>query len=159
MRPGIYSYGVARVRIAILLVCSCHERYIASIEGHDGSGVLPEVDFMIQTTLAINGEDCTFGNGNTPEEFEAIAVTLLRAAEAMRNREEGLVECVGENGEVIAFVHVHHCGPDCDDEQLKTAPTIEQLACVRERWPSLSSVSLSMIEQFRRQGLSSSKPS
>jgi hypothetical protein len=105
---------------------------------------------MIQTTLAINGEDCTFGDGNTPEEFEAIAVTLLRAAEAMRNREEGLVECVGYNGEVIAFVHVHHCDPDCDEEKLKTAPTIEQLACVRERQPSLRTMSQSIIEQYRR---------
>jgi hypothetical protein len=29
---------------------------------------------MIQTALGINGNDCTFGDGNTAEEYEAIAV-------------------------------------------------------------------------------------
>jgi hypothetical protein len=37
---------------------------------------------MIQTLLAINGQDCMIGDGNTAEELEAIAVTLLRTAEA-----------------------------------------------------------------------------
>lgn len=50
---------------------------------------------MIQTVLAINGCDCMIGDGNTPEELEAIAVTLLRAAEAIRNQEEDAIECVG----------------------------------------------------------------
>ena len=47
---------------------------------------------MIQTALAINGHGCTIADGNTAEEYEAIAVTLLRTAEAIRNREEGRVE-------------------------------------------------------------------
>lgn len=42
---------------------------------------------MIQIVLAINQQDCTIGDGNTAEEYEAIAVTLLRAAEAIRNQE------------------------------------------------------------------------
>jgi hypothetical protein len=50
----------------------------------------------MQTVLGINGQDCTIGDGNTVEELEAIAVTLLRAAEAIRNREEGAIECFGK---------------------------------------------------------------
>jgi hypothetical protein len=38
---------------------------------------------MMQISLAINGHDCTTGDGNMPEEYEAIAVTLLRTAEAI----------------------------------------------------------------------------
>jgi hypothetical protein len=53
---------------------------------------------MIQTALGINGNDCTSGDGNTAEEYEAIAVALLRAAEAIHNREEGRVECLGQDG-------------------------------------------------------------
>ncbi|HYL16575.1 MAG TPA: hypothetical protein VEV41_26305 [Terriglobales bacterium] len=59
---------------------------------------------MIQTVLAINGEDCTIGSGNTAEEYEAIAVTLLRTAEAIRNREEGRLEFIAQNGKVLAWV-------------------------------------------------------
>jgi hypothetical protein len=46
---------------------------------------------MIQTALGINGYHCTFCDGNTAEEYEAIAVALLRTAEAIRNGEEGRV--------------------------------------------------------------------
>jgi hypothetical protein len=36
---------------------------------------------MTEIVLAINEQDCTSDDGNTAGEFEAIAVTLLRAAE------------------------------------------------------------------------------
>ena len=49
---------------------------------------------MIQTAFGINGYDCTLGDGNTAEEYEAITVALLRTAEAIRNGEEGRVECL-----------------------------------------------------------------
>jgi hypothetical protein len=50
---------------------------------------------MTEIVLAINEQDCTSdGAASTAEEFEAIAVTLLRAAEALRNREEGKLERV-----------------------------------------------------------------
>ena len=71
---------------------------------------------MTQTVLAMNGQDCTIGDGNTPEDYEAIAVALLRAAEATRNREEGRVECFGQDGQVLASVLIHHCGPACDED-------------------------------------------
>ena len=104
---------------------------------------------MIQTALAINGLDCTPDNGNTPEEYEAIAVTLLRTAEAIRNREAGRFECRGEGAKLLASVLVHECGPDCDGD-ITDVPTIERLACVHEHTVSLRAVSLSMIDEYRR---------
>src|SRR2546422_9177052 len=100
---------------------------------------------MIQTALAINGLDCTIDAGNTPEEYEAIAVMLLRTAEAIRNREEGRFECLRERDRVLASVLVHHCGPSCERDPLDL-PTIEQLACVSEQRLSLRALSLSMID-------------
>jgi hypothetical protein len=104
---------------------------------------------MIQTVLAINGQDCTIGSGNTAEEYEAIAVTLLRTAEAVRNREEVKLECVGHDGKVLAWVHVHVCGPSCDEHALVELPIIEQFDCVSEPRQSLRAVLLSMIDQYR----------
>lgn len=59
---------------------------------------------MTQIVLAINEQDCTCDDGNTAEEYEDIAVTLLRAAEAIRNREEGKLECFGHDGKPLAWV-------------------------------------------------------
>jgi hypothetical protein len=105
---------------------------------------------VTQTALGINGQDCTIGDGNTAEEYEAIAVALLRTAEAIRNREEGRVECVGKGGKLLASVLVHHCGPACDDDTLANSATIEQIACVRGRGQSLRAISRSLIDQYRR---------
>lgn len=107
---------------------------------------------MIQTVLAINGCDCMIGDGNTPEELEAIAVTLLRAAEAIRNQEEGAIECVGNDGTALAFIHVHHCSPTCDIGDVDV-PTIEHLACVAGRSERLRTISRSMIDQYRRMSM------
>ena len=105
---------------------------------------------MIQTALGINNNDCTFGDGNTAEEYEAIAVALLRTAEAIRNGEEGRVECLGRDGRVLASVMIHHCGPECDEEALADPLTIEEVTCVRSSGSSLGAISRSMIEQYRR---------
>ena len=105
---------------------------------------------MMQSALAINGQDCTTGSGNTAEEYEAIAVTLLRAAEAIRNREEGRLECLGHNGKLLAWVHLHVCGPSCDEHTLDELPTIERFESVPEHRQSLRTVSLRTIEQYRR---------
>jgi hypothetical protein len=105
---------------------------------------------MIQTAFGINGNDCTFGNGNTAEEYEAIAVALLRTAEAIRNGEEGRVECLGQDGKVLASVLIHHCGPACDEDALADAATIEEVTCVRGSGSSLRAISRSMIDQYRR---------
>lgn len=104
---------------------------------------------MIQTALGINGEDCTTGDGNTAEELEAIAVALLRAAEAIRNREEGAIECTGKEGQVLAYVHIHHCGPTCNLEG-SDVPTIERLACLAGDSKPLRTIGRSMIEEYRR---------
>ena|SRR6266446_6541422 len=105
---------------------------------------------MIQISLAINGHDCATGDGNTAEEYEAIAVALLRTAEAIRNREKGRVECLGKDGKVLASVLVHNCGPACDDDALAAVATIEQVTCVGDDCPSLYAMSRSMIDQYRR---------
>ena len=104
---------------------------------------------MIQTVLAINGQDCMIGDGNTPEELEAIAVTLLRAAEAIRNREEGAIECTGKDGRLLAYAHVHHCGQTCSLERSDVS-TVEHLACLAGDSKPLHAISLSMIDEYRR---------
>ena len=60
---------------------------------------------MTEISLVINEQDCTSSDGNTAEEFEAIAVTFLRAADALRNHEEGKLECFGHDGKPLAWVH------------------------------------------------------
>lgn len=105
---------------------------------------------MIQVVLAINEQDCTIGDGNTAEECEAIAVTLLRTAEAIRNQEEGTLECIGHDGKVRAWVHLHVCGPDCNEDALADPPAIARFDSMREPNESLRALSLLMIEQYRR---------
>ena len=105
---------------------------------------------MIQIVLAINQQDCTIGDGNTAEEYEAIAVTLLRAAEAIRNQEEGTLECTGQDGKVLAWVHLHVCGPTCDERRLYDPATIARFESVGETPQPLRALSLSIIEQYRR---------
>src|SRR5258705_1117778 len=105
---------------------------------------------MIQTTLAINELDYTFGEGNTPEEYEAIAVTLLRAAQAIRNREEGRVQCLGKDGKLLASVFVHNCETTCYLEDGAEPPIIEELPCTSEKRDFVNAISQSMIDQYRR---------
>jgi hypothetical protein len=57
---------------------------------------------ITQIVLAINEHDCTRDDGNTAKKFEAIAVTLLRAAEAVRNQEKCKLESLGHNGKALA---------------------------------------------------------
>lgn len=105
---------------------------------------------MTQIVLAINEQDCTSDDGNTAEEYEAIAVTLLRAAEAIRNHEEGKLECFGHDGKPLAWVHLHFCGPVCNERALDDPPTIARFDSVSQASQPLRALSLSMIEQYRR---------
>jgi hypothetical protein len=105
---------------------------------------------MTEIVLAINGQDCTSDDGNTAEEFEAFAVTLLRATEALRNQEEGKLECFGHDGKALAWVHFHTCGPDCNEDALTVPPAIARFDSMREPNQSLRTLSLSMIEQYSR---------
>jgi hypothetical protein len=105
---------------------------------------------MTEIVLAINEQDCTPNDGNTAEEFEAIAVTLLRAAEAVRNQEEGKLECFGQDGKALAWVHLHTCGPECHEDALAAPPAIARFDSMREPNESLRALSLSMIEQYCR---------
>lgn len=105
---------------------------------------------MAEIVLAINEQDCTPDQSNTAEEFEAVAVTRLRAAEAIRNQEEGKLECFGTNGKALAWVHLHTCGPNCTEEAFANPPAIARFDVLREQNPSLRGLSWSMIEQYRR---------
>ncbi|MGC2057040.1 MAG: hypothetical protein WA653_02210 [Candidatus Sulfotelmatobacter sp.] len=104
---------------------------------------------MIQTVLAINGQGCMIGGGNTAEELEAIAVTLLRTAAAIRNREEGAIECIGRDGQTLAYAHVRHCGPACNLEG-SAVPTIEHLACMAGDSKTVHAISRSASGKCRR---------
>jgi len=84
---------------------------------------------MIETALAVNGQDCTNGGGNTPEEYEAIAVTLLRVAQAIRDREHGLIQCLSKDGRTLASVIVHNREFAPDEIELQF-PSIETLHCI-----------------------------
>ena len=105
---------------------------------------------MTEIVLAINEQDCTSSDGNTAEEFEAIAVTLLRAAEAIRNQEEGKLECFGHDGKALAWVHFHTCGPECSEDALADPPAIARFYSMRETNQSLRVLSSSMIDQYSR---------
>jgi hypothetical protein len=105
---------------------------------------------MTQTVLAINQEDCTIGEGNTAEEYEAIAVTLLRAAEAIRNKEEGKLECFARDGKALVWVHVHVCEPQCDERILNDPPAIARFDSMSQPSQPLRALSLSLIEEYRR---------
>jgi len=99
---------------------------------------------MIQTTLAINGHDCTIADGNTAEEYDAIAVALLTRSGRGRAR------MLGHDGKMLAWVHVHVCGPTCNEHTLDQPPTIERFECVGEPRQSRRAVALTMIDQYRR---------
>ena len=121
-----------------------------------GGGKIPVSgrEAMRQTSLGINGQDCTVGDGNTAGELEAIAVTLLRAAEAIRNREEGTIECVARDGHALAFVHLHDCGITCELERTNLedadAAALEQVVCLAGDSGELRAMTRSMIDQYRR---------
>jgi hypothetical protein len=72
-----------------------------------------------------------------PEEYQAIAITLLRTAEAMRNQEEGRLECAGSDGHMLAYVRVHRRSEACTDEGLDDVPTIEQVVCTGKNRESI----------------------
>jgi hypothetical protein len=59
------------------------------------------------------------------------------------------VECLGKNGKVLAPVLIHHCGPECDEDALADAVTLEEFTCVGSSGSSRRAVSRSMIEQYR----------
>lgn len=109
---------------------------------------------MLQTALGINGQDCTSGDGNTAVELEAIAITLLRAAEGIRNREEGTIECVARDGHALAFVHLHDCGMTCKLERsyLEDAdtPALERVVPLPGDSGELRAMTRAMIDQYRK---------
>jgi hypothetical protein len=108
----------------------------------------------MQTSLGINGQDCTLNDGNTAAELEAIAITLLRAAEAIRNREEGTIECVAGDGQALAFVHLHDCGMSCELEenalQDPNVPALERMVCFAGDSSEFHAMARKMIDQYRK---------
>ena len=106
---------------------------------------------MVQTAIWINNQDCTTGDGNSPEEYEAIAVMLLRAAQAVRNLEEGRLECLRERDESLLDITVHHCpGDPCPLELERIRPTIEKWRYLPEPPEPLRKLFESLIEEYRR---------
>lgn len=45
-------------------------------------------------------------------------------SEAIRNGEDGKVECLRQDGKLFASVLIHHCGPVRDEDALADAATI-----------------------------------
>ena len=109
---------------------------------------------MLQTSLGINGQDCTLKDGNAATELEAIAITLLRAAEGIRNREEGTIECIGRDGHALALVHLHDCGMTCELERMTLedadAPALERLVCLTGDSSELRAMAHAMIDRYRK---------
>jgi hypothetical protein len=64
-------------------------------------------------------------------------------AEAVRNQEEGKLECFGCDGKAPAYVHLHTCGPEYSEEALATPPAIARFESMRESNQSLRALSLS----------------
>lgn len=108
----------------------------------------------MQTSLGINGQDCTLSNGNSASELEAIAITLLRAAEAIRNREEGTIECLAGDGHALAFIHLHDCDMSCALEESaleeSNTPALERLVCFTGDSSEFHALTHSAIDQYRR---------
>ena len=60
------------------------------------------------------------------------------------------MECLGQDGKVLASVLIHHCGPACDEDALADAVTIEEFTWVGSSGSSLRAIAGSTIEQYRR---------
>jgi hypothetical protein len=105
---------------------------------------------MIETALVVNGQDCTNGCGNTPEEYEAIAITLFRIAQAIRQREHGLIQCLKKDGGILVSVIVHNRELTSNEDDIEF-PIIETLHCTGElnNTHLLSSASPSLMENNR----------
>ena len=105
---------------------------------------------MIEVALAVNGQDCT-GLGNTPEELEAIAATLLRVAQAVRERNHGQIRCLTGDGRTLVSAIVHNRALVRDGEP--EFPVIEELHCLQGRPDSdatFHNISRPVIDHFRQ---------
>jgi hypothetical protein len=107
---------------------------------------------MIETAISVNGQDCTRGSGNTPEEYEAMAATLLRVAQAIREHDHGKIRCLTADGRVLLSAIILNrdlLGNGSEPE----FPPIEELHCAQEsadRAVAFRNVSRSMIDHFRQ---------
>jgi hypothetical protein len=107
---------------------------------------------MIETAISVNGQDCTKGAGNTPEEYEAMAATLLRVAQAVREHDNGKIRCLTPDGRVLLSVIVLNRDLVCNGSE-REFPPIEELHCVQEstdRAVAFRNMSRSMIDHFRQ---------
>jgi hypothetical protein len=106
---------------------------------------------MIEVALAVNGQDCT-GLGNTPEEIEAIAATLLRVAQAVREGNHGQIRCLtGDRRTLVsAIVHNRALTRNGDEPEF---PLIEELHCTQgrpDRAAAFRNISRPVIDHFRQ---------
>jgi hypothetical protein len=107
---------------------------------------------MIETALSVNGQDCTNGAGNSPEEYEAMAATLLRVAQAIREEDNGVIQCLSKDGRVLISAIIDNRKPIHNGTELEF-PTIEQFRSLDEQ-PDLSislrDLSRSIIDHYRK---------
>jgi hypothetical protein len=106
---------------------------------------------MIETALSINGQDCTTGPGNTPEEYEAIAATFLRLAQAVREQNHGTIQCLSRDGQLLVSAIVHNRALARNGKELEF-PIIEQLRSSKpcDRDAAFCNMSRSIIDRFRQ---------
>lgn len=112
---------------------------------------------MIETAISLNGQDCTAGPGNTPQEYEAMAATFLRVAQAIRDKENGTIKCLSRDGRPLVSALVHNREIARNGKEPEFA-TIEELHCVEEpphRAAEFRSLSSAMIDHFRSLGVNS----
>ena len=57
--------------------------------------------------------------------------------------------CQTQDGQLLAYAHVHHCGPTCPLQGFDV-PTIEHLAAFVGDSKSLHAISHAMIDEYRR---------
>ena len=106
---------------------------------------------MIETALSVNGQDCSGVPGNTPEEFEAMAATMLRVAQAIREKANGTIKCLNRDGRALVSALLHnrslaHNGGELD------FPIIEELHCIDDPpdAAAFQTISESLIHHFRQ---------
>jgi hypothetical protein len=110
---------------------------------------------MIETALSVNGQDCTNGAGNSTEEYEAMAATLLRVAQAIREQDNGIIQCLSKDGRVLVSAIVDNRKPVHNGTEPEF-PTIEQLRSLDEQRDlgiSFRDMSRSIIDHYRQMNI------
>jgi hypothetical protein len=104
---------------------------------------------MPEIVLAINGQDCPSDDGDTAEEFEAIASRFFAPQKPSAIGKRASLSALG-------MMANHWHGSICiravpiNEDALADPPAIAQFDSMREPNQSLRGLSLSMVKQYRR---------